>query len=139
MDKKVCTSCKEEKPLSDYLFRSKEKGTYHSSCRECYKKIRRRSYLKRNGESDKKRSKRNRQKNREWFKEYKDGLSCIRCSEDHPSCIVFHHSDPVEKYENVSTMVSEGYGKERILNEINKCIVLCPNCHSKEHYNEESA
>ena len=31
-------------------------------------------------------------------------------------------------------MISFGYSKDRIEAEIEKCIVLCANCHRKEHY-----
>jgi hypothetical protein len=33
-------------------------------------------------------------------------------------------------------MVTSNYSKERIKKEIDKCIVLCANCHRKEHYAE---
>jgi hypothetical protein len=36
----------------------------------------------------------------------------------------------------VSHLVTSGYGWERIMEEIDKCIVSCANCHRKEHYEE---
>lgn len=70
-----------------------------------------------------------------WFKEYKATLCCSRCPENHPAAIEFHHSNPEFKDDAVSLLVSKGYGKDRILQEIGKCEVVCSNCHKKIHWN----
>jgi 5-methylcytosine-specific restriction endonuclease McrA len=71
-----------------------------------------------------------------WFREeIKAKLHCAQCPEDFWACIEFHHTDPDEKEFALSDLVSKGFGKERILAEIEKCIVLCSNCHRKEHFN----
>lgn len=72
-----------------------------------------------------------------YFREYKSKLSCNRCNEKHPSCIVFHHPnrDGKEKM-RISLMISNGYGKERILKEISLCEIVCLNCHAKEHWQD---
>ena len=36
---RVCKKCSEEKDLSEFNFRNKEKGTYNSNCKECKRKI----------------------------------------------------------------------------------------------------
>lgn len=71
---------------------------------------------------------------RDWFRNYKKGLSCKECGETHPACLEFHHLR--HKDSTVSNMVGSGYSKERILKEIAKCEVLCANCHRKVHYKE---
>ena len=69
-----------------------------------------------------------------WLKEYKATLSCDRCPEDHPATLEFHHLDPAKKEIAISEVIQvKGWGKERIQKEIDKCIVLCANCHRKEH------
>lgn len=70
----------------------------------------------------------------DWFKDYKKGLSCIVCGENHPACIDFHHKDKKTKDRPVCILVQCGVGKERIIKEIEKCDVLCANCHRKIHY-----
>ncbi|QCW04856.1 homing endonuclease associated repeat-containing protein [Natrinema pallidum] len=60
---------------------------------------------------------------------------CVRCSETNPVCLDFHHVDEEQKEMAVGKMIAFGYAKDRIRNEIEKCIVLCANCHRKEHYN----
>lgn len=70
---------------------------------------------------------------REWFKSYKRSkCSCEVCGETHPACLEFHHVG--EKRMGVSQMVYMGFAKDRILEEIDACRVLCSNCHRKEHY-----
>lgn len=70
-----------------------------------------------------------------WLKTYKVSLLCSICSENHPACLDFHHTNPKTKEGSISTMIGEGYSLKRIQNEIKKCIVLCRNCHAKEHFN----
>ncbi len=70
----------------------------------------------------------------EFYHQLKATLECARCGENHPATLQFHHRDPQEKDFNLSEAVREGYSIERIKREVAKCIVLCANCHAKEHY-----
>ena len=64
---------------------------------------------------------------------YKDEqCECERCGEDRPPCLDFHHSD--EKSSTVSEMVNDGYSWPNIRDEIDRCIVLCANCHRLVHH-----
>jgi hypothetical protein len=72
-----------------------------------------------------------------WFKELKSRLSCEKCGEDHAACICFHHKDPSKKEINLGKVVVHGWSKERIMEEISKCQVLCQNCHAKIHWGNE--
>lgn len=71
-----------------------------------------------------------------WYREFKKTLRCERCSEWHPACLQFHHLDGEDKSHEISRMVMDGRSKESILAEIAKCMVLCANCHAKEHWVE---
>lgn len=81
-------------------------------------------------------SKQNKKKVRLWFKEFKLNLRCLICLESHPSCLHFHHRDPATKVASVSTLVKAGISIKTILLEIDKCDVLCANCHAKTHYGD---
>lgn len=63
-------------------------------------------------------------------------LSCIKCGESHPAVLDFHHRDPKEKEWSVSQMVQRAAPREKILEEISKCDVLCSNCHRIHHWEE---
>lgn len=67
-----------------------------------------------------------------WYKGLKRGKSCVRCGESDPRCLDWHHLDPNDKLDSISTMISKHLSKKRILAEIAKCILLCANCHRKE-------
>ena len=65
--------------------------------------------------------------------DYKAEHPCERCGEADPSCLDFHHRDPGAKEFSLG---AEGKNKsfKRLLVEIEKCAVLCANCHRKLHY-----
>lgn len=71
---------------------------------------------------------------KEWLQEYKSTLKCEKCPENHPATLDFHHVNSEEKKNKVSALVVEGYSIKTIKEEIDKCIVLCANCHRKLHY-----
>lgn len=73
---------------------------------------------------------------REWLQGYKKTLKCNRCEEDHPATLDFHHEDGSRKEYPVSELISRGWSKKRIQEEIEKCEVLCANCHRKHHAEE---
>ena len=75
-----------------------------------------------------------RTENRRWFLAFKKTLKCSRYPEDHPACLEFHHLDPGMKEFKISGKVSQGMDPARIRREMQKCLVLCANCHAKEHW-----
>lgn len=63
---------------------------------------------------------------------YEQRLSgCEICGEKDPRCIVFHHKDPATKSFN---MTEKSRGIKSLSIELEKCIVICSNCHMKLHY-----
>ena len=132
---KKCSKCGNTKKISDFPFRNKSKGTRHSACNNCQKVIRKESY-ERNKKTTYERNKRNKDKNIIWFKEYKSSLKCSKCDENHPSCLDFHHIDKSTKKYDVSEMIHGTYSRKLIIEEIEKCVILCANCHRKRHYND---
>lgn len=78
---------------------------------------------------------RRRQQRKRWFYEYKrDECACTDCGETHPATLDFHHTDRERKDGNISQLVARGRPREQIKAEMQKCVVLCANCHRKEHY-----
>ncbi|MEK6890496.1 MAG: hypothetical protein AABX35_04900 [Nanoarchaeota archaeon] len=96
------------------------------------KKEWRRSWYLKNKESVKKDVRNRKKEIRKWINEYKNNLKCKLCSEDHPAVIDFHHHSGKEF--EIAYMVANGYSIERIKKELEKCEVLCSNCHRKLHY-----
>jgi 5-methylcytosine-specific restriction endonuclease McrA len=73
-----------------------------------------------------------RKKVREMAVENKGG-KCEKCGYDRCiDALEFHHLDPTQKDFNIS---SKGYTRswERVKVELNKCMILCANCHREFH------
>jgi hypothetical protein len=79
------------------------------------------------------RAKESRQRKRIWFNTIMDEKSCERCGESDNACLDWHHVDPSQKEHEVSFLLCNR-SREAILEEIDKCICLCSNCHRKLHY-----
>jgi hypothetical protein len=73
---------------------------------------------------------------RAWFRAYKSDLVCKICGENHPAALDFHHKNPKKTDKKVNELVSDGHTRHRIQVEIDKCEVLCSNCHRKHHHDE---
>jgi len=73
------------------------------------------------------------EKLKNWFQKYKNNLCCEKCGEEHNACLEFHHDR--DKKESISSLVKNSTSsKERIKEEIEKCRILCANCHRKVHF-----
>ncbi len=92
-----------------------------------------RKWYQNNKEKVKKKVRADKIRIRKWFMDYKNTIKCSYCKESHPACIDFHHIKG-KKILEVSLMVKSCWSKKKIVEEINKCIPLCANCHRKEHF-----
>lgn len=126
---KRCCKCKEEKELDQF---SNKKGKKQPVCKECNKAYQKAHYIS-NKSDYLKNNKRREEINRKWFKAYKKTLVCSRCPENHPSCLDFHHVDPDKKKWAIGPNAHK-ISLKSLKEEIAKCIILCANCHRKEHY-----
>lgn len=59
---------------------------------------------------------------------------CCKCGEKDPRCLDFHHRIPSEKSFEIAFALKRGLARQRIFLEIQKCDVMCSNCHRKEHF-----
>lgn len=91
-------------------------------------------YLK-NKEKVKAKSKLNRAIGKARWDTFKSSLKCTKCGFSHPAALDFHHVDPSEKENLVSKLVSNG-SFAAAMEEVQKCVVLCANCHRIHHYDE---
>lgn len=64
------------------------------------------------------------------------GGRCIKCGESHPSCLEFHHRGEDSKVDQISWMIMgyRGGNMEMAKEEVEKCDLLCRNCHYDIHY-----
>ncbi len=97
--------------------------------REC-----RRRWYANHTESEKQHVIRRKKEIKKWFNDFKKTLKCTICRENHPATLDFHHPNRKNKEKEIGFLVSEGYSINRIKREIEKCQVLCSNCHRKIHF-----
>lgn len=118
---KICKLCKNEKPL-DQFYKNNAKGKrgqiwptldpYCCSCRSAYQSQRKRDLKSR-------------------AVDYLGGC-CKHCGLiDHPCVYDFHHLDPDQKEFTLGKIGGRSFNK--IVSELDKCILLCSNCHRKVH------
>ena len=78
------------------------------------------------------RSVRDRRRNtRKWVEQYKtDHPTCNMCGLDYPPHILdFDHLPEYKKFRDIGKMAKDGFAIEKIEKEIEKCQLLCANCH----------
>lgn len=109
-----------------------KKGEYlQPNCKKCQNGLNRKRY-KKNSKSHIQHVIQNSRERAMRFREWKITLSCQVCPENYWQCLDFHHLDPSKK----DLSISEGayqVGKAKLLAELEKCVVLCKNCHTKVH------
>jgi hypothetical protein len=74
-------------------------------------------------------------KRKEFVMNIKKNSVCKDCGEDDFRVLIFHHIGN-NKTAGVSQM-GHHFGMDAIKGEIEKCIVLCSNCHLRRHYDDE--
>jgi len=113
-----CKSCGKEQLIEEFPLAGTVNGVqyYRHICVQCYSQ-------------QKKGQKRRRIDN---FREYKKTLKCNRCGYDDYRTLEFHHTDG-NKEGNPSELAAK-WGWEKLKEELDKCEVLCSNCHRIEHY-----
>lgn len=64
------------------------------------------------------------------------GGRCVECGYDHNiAALEFHHKDPVEKDFNIGSVAHKAW--KTIQQELDKCVMLCSNCHRIKHADRE--
>lgn len=127
---KTCSRCKEDKPLDEFHKSSRMKDGLQSSCKSCmaeaYTRSRKAKQSHYQGVA-----KQRRQKNVDLMREWKENKGCQVCGESFGPCLELHHLDPNEKEGDPSNLAQVSFVK--FLQEAEKCVVLCANCHRKVH------
>ena len=121
METKICTKCKRELSIDQFYWRNKAKGIRRADCKDCHNGYVKIKYQERQNK----------------IEEFKSQLKCAKCGEMRGYVLDLHHLNPEEKDRTVSRMISNNASDEIIQKEINKCIVLCSNCHREFHYLEK--
>lgn len=111
-----CPSCRLFKPMTNEFYTLNDNGQPKHVCKKC----------------NTLRSKRKSKKYKRLAIEYKGG-KCEDCSGTFlPDIYDFHHLDPTQKDFNISLRRNAKFD-EKIKTELDKCALLCANCHRTRH------
>ena len=115
---KLCVYCNTVKPINEISNNGKSKR-----CKQCYNNI---QQLKNNNIK------------LELIKY--GGGECIRCGNNSIPTLQFHHINPNNKSFTIGNIINGSkkikghtYTLEYIKNEVDKCVILCANCHCEYH------
>jgi hypothetical protein len=127
---KVCSKCKQEKPYKEFSKDKNSKSGRRSHCKSCI------AVYRRTSEAPRVYNKNYRSDVKEWLLDYKKTLKCETCEESRYYVLDFHHKESSTKEFNISKAYKYS-SKESIMKEIDKCQVLCSNCHRALHWLEK--
>lgn len=116
-DKKMCSACKTEKPINEF-YEQIDRKNGSSKCKRCHNDYCMDRWKQRKIDAI----------------NYKDG-KCLDCEISHPNypsaIFEFHHLDPKKKDTSWGKLRLRSWDK--IINELDKCVMLCANCHRIRH------
>ena len=114
---KTCTKCKEELRLSKFHKDSATKDGYHTVCKDC-----RSIHYSDENAFRKERA----------VSHY--GSACKHCNGVFNNAVYdFHHIDESTKEHSPSSLIQKTADFEAVKKELDKCLMLCANCHRIEH------
>ena len=134
---KVCGKCKQLKEEIEFHHNPSKKDGLATMCKSCRKIYHREHYLK-NKNDYIERANKQKEVLKEWYIEKKKNLKCKKCGDDRWYVLHFHHKEKGKKEFSISRMIHDGFSKDKIVEEISKCEMLCANCHLELHYLENA-
>jgi hypothetical protein len=133
---KICYRCNIEKPFSSFGVHSKKHDKLQTACKECKKEIDKEHY-KNNKEQRKKLNLEQKTKIREYITQQKQ-KPCHDCGKTYPHYVMdFDHLS--NKEFQISFAIVAKYSLKRIEKEIQKCELVCSNCHRIRTHNRRLA
>ncbi|HYD10954.1 MAG TPA: hypothetical protein VEA78_12710 [Acidimicrobiales bacterium] len=129
---KRCTFCKKRKPLDEFHRNRSSKDGRQNRCKPCNIERNKRWYRE-HPEARQRRmdgyARRRKNERADQVYEYLLAHPCVDCGEADPVVLEFDHLR--DKLRSVSAMVSAHMSWTRIAAEIEKCDVVCANCHRR--------
>ena len=119
---KICRYCNKYYPESYFgvALTTKKKVYRRHKCRDCYRATKKNLW----------------DKYRRWLVDYKKRSKCDKCGVKDYRVLEFHHLKSENKDFDIGSVFNKRYGLKGIKEEIEKCIILCANCHKILHYKE---
>lgn len=130
----ICRKCKLTKDSNEFVNCKSKKSGKITLCKECKKILDNISYRKRRDSILKQKKDKKSSLLYELSKIKIEG--CKKCGERRQYLLDFHHLKGNKKDFNIGSSIFRGKSFDIILSEIDKCIILCSNCHREFHFFE---
>jgi 5-methylcytosine-specific restriction endonuclease McrA len=135
---KICSKCGVAKDETEFFVKDNKLNRLHAQCKLCYK-VHRKNYYTAHYTKYKHeyllRAKLRREKLRSEFRtnmlKYMSDKACVVCGEADIRVLELDHINPKDKSFSVSQAVKLGHNWSEVLTELEKCQVLCANCHKR--------
>jgi hypothetical protein len=127
MKKKICTKCNELKYLDQFNKKGDGQQPYCRQCQNSWSK----EHYRNNVSYYTTKAKKNTKKILDFVRELKS-VPCRDCGIQYPYYVMdFDHLE--DKTFNLGSAFNR-FGREKLLNEIAKCEIVCSNCHRERTY-----
>ncbi len=130
---KKCTKCEVEKPIAEFPWKNREKGKLHAVCKSCTA-VRSNKWYYANKEHHVQNvtnhTLENQRKLKDYVNAYLSNTPCAVCGETDRVVLEFDHISG--KDNNISDLIRLSVSLPRLRAEIEKCQVLCVNCHKRK-------
>ncbi len=132
METKRCSTCNVEKSVQEFNTH-KTKG-YQASCKDCRAEYNRNRYLQKK-ERFSQSALEYKGRYREWYRSLKD-FPCTDCRHKFPYYVMtWDHLPNQEKLYDIAALATQMRAKDVVLKEIEKCELVCFNCHAERTHN----
>lgn len=133
MNTKTCTKCGVEKAIDEFPWKNSKKGKRHAVCKSCTA-VRSNNWYHANKEHHLRNvmnhTLKNRQKLKDYVGDYLSKNPCVVCGETDPVVLEFDHIQG--KDAAIAELIRLNVPLTRLQEEIEKCQVLCCNCHKRK-------
>lgn len=135
---RTCTKCRQLKLESHFAFKSKRTGRLNTRCKECMRTMINTHYQE-NKSVYRLRTRLAKKRNAAFIKDYKMIHSCVDCGIEDFRVLDFDHLPQFTKRCEVSILALRGCSIKTLREEINKCELVCANCHRIRTYKRKLA
>jgi hypothetical protein len=133
---KNCRVCKQDKELDQFSVNKNKKDLLNYECKECQKEYFK-EYYKNNKTKCIERAKKIKYNQLIIISQLKVEKGCYKCGYNkHSAALHFHHINKNDKKFEISSNIH--LPLNLIQEEIEKCKVICANCHAEEHFKDSS-
>lgn len=131
---KTCAKCKISKKESDFSMKKADRGWLQPYCIPCNREHKSEWYKKNKKKvADKNKDHLNR--NKRFVLDYLSNNPCVDCGEQDLVVLEFDHVSGTKRG-NVTALMRARCSLETLKEEIDKCEVVCANCHKRRTYKD---